>query len=69
MVEIFSVEYKTFICLPEWLQFIPQLDHSLGLWTNIYIFFKYRQVTISAVPECGVILSLCLTDSTAHGMG
>ena len=32
MVKLFSVEYKTFMCLPEGLQFIPQLDHSLRLW-------------------------------------
>ena len=35
MVDPFSVEYKTLICLAEWLQFIPQLDHGLSLWKNI----------------------------------
>ena len=69
MVETFFVEYKTFICLPEWPQFITQLDHCLGLWNNIFSKKKYFQVTISTVLECGVILSLCSEDSTAHGMG
>ena len=36
----FSVEYKTLICLAEWLQFVPRLDLGLSLWKNICFLKK-----------------------------
>ena len=29
--QFFSFEYKTFICVAEWMHFTQQLDNSLGL--------------------------------------
>ena len=58
------------IHLSSWMAAIYTTARSRSWLMEKYFFLKkYCQVTISAVPECGVILSLCSTDSTAHGMG
>ena len=61
----FLVEYKTFICLADWPQFIPKLYLGHSEWKNILIF---KNIVRSRFPQCREILTLCLTDSSQNAV-